>query len=1179
TQEIIIDTEIGTDGDDKTSAVSIDGITEDRGESASDFITNDNTLVINGKVELATGDRLTVNFNGTDYTTDNGLVINADGTWTLDVTGTELADGSYDVTATVTDVAGNSEQAEQTIVIDTQEPETSDGQNSIEFDDNYIEDGETGSVTFTGQVEAGAQVGAITISDGQTLITVDPADITVGVNGQVTVSGQDLSLFDEGKVTVTMEVTDVAGNAGHVSNDSIISLNDAPTVKSVDLGCVQEDAAGGKVIDLSLLLNAANDQDNDPLHFTNVSVDPAHGSVDLVVDGNGVVTSAIFHPAKDYSGNDVPLQFTVSDGDKTADGTAVIDVIAVADAPEVSVILGEPVIVQVGGSDGNLPSYTSWDDVKEQYGSQAFDMSDGMNSLADVDGEYHYASVNPTHGYQATGAKADEGIAVRGQGLNDTIVTNPLSNADDILIGDDGILGNNDRVNSSDVNDTLTAGGGNDILIGEQGDDTLYGGTGTDTAVFAGNFSDYTITNPVVTNDGGQNIFFAVTDNHVPAASHNGDDGLSTRTNEGSDDLYDIERLQFADGTYRWNETAGEWQKEGDTFVEYPLDISAQVTDIDGSESIQSDVVLSGLPVGSSIFDANGQEVGTYNADNNTWTLTGTVSANGQQVDINDLIIRVPADNTNFEIDVTAVAVESNGDTASGTAQAAPAHEVFVDQGDAASATLMTLVIDSSGSMDDYSYNVDGDQKTRMEIALDATISLLQNVKSQPGSDSVLVQLVDFDNDLYGDYDNQKQSLGWFTIDEAIAQLNTGTFAVEGGTDYEEAVYGAIDGYTKLPEGVDPATTNDVVYFISDGESNGGWDSNADTAWQNFTAGKDVTAVGIVPPNTHNPTISSLENLSSNVVYIPDTELKTKLPELAPTLGQPGELLQHIAGEDGVAVVIDVAKVELLQTINADGSVGNASLTTSIDNGQLQLATEYGSLFIDSDGSYQFQPAPNAPVIEPSKAVGLEFMYTVVDANGVESEQQLSLNISPSGETNLAQGHSLSGSTGDDSMFGTDSADMLFGQSGDDDLLGMLGNDILVGGLGHDILTGGAGDDILIGGEGQDTFKFNHEPTSSAGVEVDIIEDFSLSDDNHDILDLSDLLEGETRDTIEDFLSIREENGNVVLDVSSTKDGDIEQVIKLENVSMSDLTEGSSGMTEGDILRNLIDSSKLVITD
>ncbi|MCG9558318.1 Ig-like domain-containing protein [Vibrio kanaloae] len=83
-----VDTQIGTDNDAETSAVSIDSITEDTAD-ATDFITSDNQLVISGSVELADGDSLTVNFNGTDYTTDNGLVI-ADGKWTLDVTGTTL---------------------------------------------------------------------------------------------------------------------------------------------------------------------------------------------------------------------------------------------------------------------------------------------------------------------------------------------------------------------------------------------------------------------------------------------------------------------------------------------------------------------------------------------------------------------------------------------------------------------------------------------------------------------------------------------------------------------------------------------------------------------------------------------------------------------------------------------------------------------------------------------------------------------------------------------------------------------------------------------------------------------------------------------------------------------------------------------------------------------------------
>ncbi|WP_458527465.1 Ig-like domain-containing protein, partial [Onishia taeanensis] len=93
-----VDTTIG-DGDANTgAAVTIDGITDDTGTASDDFITNDTTLVLNGSVELEDGDSLTVSFNGSDYTTANGLNVDATaGTWTLDVTDTELTDGTYTV--------------------------------------------------------------------------------------------------------------------------------------------------------------------------------------------------------------------------------------------------------------------------------------------------------------------------------------------------------------------------------------------------------------------------------------------------------------------------------------------------------------------------------------------------------------------------------------------------------------------------------------------------------------------------------------------------------------------------------------------------------------------------------------------------------------------------------------------------------------------------------------------------------------------------------------------------------------------------------------------------------------------------------------------------------------------------------------------------------------------------
>ncbi|MCS6141935.1 retention module-containing protein, partial [Shewanella baltica] len=101
-----VDTQIDQDGDGNT--VAITSITDDTGASGSDFITNDNTLVFNGTVDLGDNSTLAVTINGVVYTTANGLVIDASGNWSIDLTGTTLADGTYPVSATVTDLAGNS---------------------------------------------------------------------------------------------------------------------------------------------------------------------------------------------------------------------------------------------------------------------------------------------------------------------------------------------------------------------------------------------------------------------------------------------------------------------------------------------------------------------------------------------------------------------------------------------------------------------------------------------------------------------------------------------------------------------------------------------------------------------------------------------------------------------------------------------------------------------------------------------------------------------------------------------------------------------------------------------------------------------------------------------------------------------------------------------------------------
>ncbi|MGO6818692.1 cadherin domain-containing protein [Rhizobium leguminosarum] len=92
---------------------------------------------------------------------------------------------------------------------------------------------------------------------------------------------------------------------------------------------------------------------------------------------------------------------------------------------------------------------------------------------------------------------------------------------DDEFTGTDG----NDIFDGSGGNDLLNGNAGNDKLTGGAGDDTINGGDGIDTAIFSGNFANYSF------------------------ALNNGDHILAS-AGEGTDTLTDVELARFADGVY-----------------------------------------------------------------------------------------------------------------------------------------------------------------------------------------------------------------------------------------------------------------------------------------------------------------------------------------------------------------------------------------------------------------------------------------------------------------------------------------------------------------------------------------------------------------------------------------------------------------------------------------------------
>ena len=170
----------------------------------------------------------------------------------------------------------------------------------------------------------------------------------------------------------------------------------------------------------------------------------------------------------------------------------------------------------------------------------------------------------------------------------------------------------------------------------------------------------------------------------------------------------------------------------------------------------------------------------------------------------------------------------------------------------------------------------------------------------------------------------------------------------------------------------------------------------------------------------------------------------------------------------------------------------------------------------------------------------------------------------------------LKGGGGDDILFGGAGNDMLDGEQGDDSLYGGAGDDSLLGGEGIDFLYGGQGDDTLTGGKDRDTFVWNSTDKGTVGSPAsDIITDFEVGGSG-DVLDLSDLLQGEESGPLTDYLSFQQDgSGGTIINIDSDGGGTFEtdQQITLQGV---DLTAGGT-LSDQDIINNLLANGNLVV--
>ncbi|HIF9351006.1 TPA: tandem-95 repeat protein, partial [Photobacterium damselae] len=602
-----------------------------------DLLSNDSD--VDGTIQITQIAGVELTGGVQEITVENGQIrVAADGTLTFVPNANYNGDVSFDYQ--ITDNHGATSEATVTIKVmpDNDAPEFDQDSYQFNYDENSTKGTVIGKVTATDIDSIDLNYEISQGNDNGWFQINDKGEITLTEKGLLA-AANDYELGDnEHQLQITVSDGGKQTTVDVVLNEQ--NVNEAPTGQNIEITTNEDTAAI-----LSWELFNAQDIDTPDSELSiNITKLPANGVVQIQVNGqwqnittSTLLTKAMFdngdvrfvpelNHSSDLEGSEdagnngsiyAEFDFVISDGElQSPEYSTVIHVNAVADNVDIEFIIGQG-IYHNGSIYQDGKDFISWEDTLINVGDKAHSLTEN------------------TDNYQVT-----DKTAIKGNGGND-VISGHFSTEDLILIGDDGILGNNDvdvnldgsPVNPANtVNDTLYGGSGNDILIGEQGNDSLYGNEGIDTAVFAGNFNDYHISNPTVSSGGS--IFIQVTDKDYSLKS--------PFAGEGQDALYDIERLQFADGTYYWDQEDGQWVKEQPTMT-YPLDINVTLTDLDGSESI-TEIRLAGLVEGAVLYASDGKTVlGIADAEGSI-TLTGLWNSSDSSVSLSDLKLVVDAE-------------------------------------------------------------------------------------------------------------------------------------------------------------------------------------------------------------------------------------------------------------------------------------------------------------------------------------------------------------------------------------------------------------------------------------------------------------------------------------------------------------------------------------------------------
>ncbi len=553
------------------------------------------------------------------------------------------------------------------------------------------------------------------------------------------------------------------------------------------------------------------------------------------------------------------------------------------------------------------------------------------------------------------------------------------------------------------------------------------------------------------------------------------------------------------------------------------------------------------------------------------------------------------SDGSNFNLDFKAVAKPAVGEAGVGDLQINVVDSLpqanNLDNTFAAGRvnSNLLLVLDASTSMNEVPA---GQTQSRFSLAIQAIQNLLDGYAARG---EVRVQLVVFGttaNDAGGGY-------AWYDIETAKALLSQVRVQANQGTNYDEALADAITAYRSAADQRIPAGPNTVnaAYFFSDGKPTYGSGGDAvlfdpanpapvgdgivttgpdigisaqeEAIWTTFLRDEKVQsfAVGLdagVTVDALNPiAFDGTTGTNTNGVVTDLNGLNALLQSTLP----PGRgnlisaaLTNGVGSADGLflsQVAVD-GQVITIDRVNNTTSGGSFDAATRL----LSFTTATGGLYTINVDTTDFTYRP--PTNTPTGANADQLTFTLRDFDGDSATATVRPEFSPfvADTTPLTLNGTdaderLTGAAGNDVINGGGGKDLIIGAAGNDQLAGGAGDDLITGGAGNDRLTGGQGSDLLHGGAGADVFAWqlgdggasglNEPVVANRNIPADVIGDFDV---RQDVLDLRDLLQGETAGALERYLDFDTSGADTIIRISTR--GQFGTATTLDNFTAGD---------------------------